>query len=373
MPNYELAISPNYVKDWGLQAAIREIIQNSLDQSHTNPDNEMLFRYDPSLQLLEIGNKTSSLDMSTLVLGNTSKDKSPELIGKFGEGYKLALIVLLRLGKAVTIYNNPSVWTPSIVQSDNFKTPVLNINVVKYRFKSLPEQDLIFKISGISLTEYEETVSATLPFQDVGPVIKHDYGQILLEERYKGNVYVKGLLVTHIDKLAYGYDLLPQHLTIGRDRDLVNQYDIYYKTSYMWASQGDYSQSIEKMIEDKAPDVTYIQCHIWKMPEDTVRVISDCWWQKNGTGALPCHSQKEADQARSLYGPSAKVIIVSEQMMSILSQSPQYKNYKANSISTIDPHKLVLKLMKHKHKLQSSVWHDVEALIEMSKHWKWKS
>lgn len=375
MPKYELPISPNYVADWDLVAAVREIFQNALDQQTANPDNEMLVHYDPELQQLRIGNRDSTLAMSTLVLGNSSKTKRDDMIGQFGEGYKLALVVLLRLGKSVTIYNNPSVWTPEIVRSEVFETPVLSIHVAKYRFKTCPEHDLMFTISGITPEEFEQIKARNLYFHeiDLQKCILHEFGTIHLDEKYKGQVFVSGLYVTTLGEAHYGYDFRPGKIKIGRDRDLVSDHSIFWETSHMWASQSGHARLVELMLETKAPDVQSLEYHVYAVPKETVHHISCSWYKEHGCAAYPVASQKEAEKARAAFGKDLKMVIVSEQLLAILKRSEQYKGFTAASIIQKSPHDLMKKVLRHKDKFNSCFREDLLALAEMSKYWGWRS
>ena len=101
----ELTIAPNYVPSWGIVEAIRELFQNALDQQEQYPDNEMDWSYDEDEQKITISNKTSTLTAQTLLLGATSKAGDVSTIGQFGEGYKIATLVLLRNNKKITFYN----------------------------------------------------------------------------------------------------------------------------------------------------------------------------------------------------------------------------------------------------------------------------
>jgi hypothetical protein len=370
MPNFELSISPKYVGDWGLTQAIREIFQNALDRQTEDPDNPFLFEYDQQLQVLKIGNKNSTLCPSSLVLGNSTKGKDDRMIGQFGEGYKLALVVLLRLGKSVTIYNNPDVWTPTIKMSESFKTPVLNINTVKYRFKALPEQDLIFQISGVTPEEFEEIRRANLYFHEATEDIKTDYGRILLDPRYAGQVFVSGLLITTISRAKYGYDLKPQHINIGRDRNLVNDWDVFWNTSAMWAGAEGRGVEVDQMLADKTPDVESIHHHLYKIPKHTTEYVGGSWYCKH-EGCIPCANEKQAQKARELYGKDVKTVIVSEQLFAILQMSDQYKNFSAGMVTAEKPYDLMMRVMKHIDRFKPTMQKDILALREMSRHWVW--
>jgi hypothetical protein len=342
MANLELSISPEYVNDWDLVSAVRELYQNALDQSTIDPNNELLFDYDVDTLCLSIGNRKSSLDVSTLVLGKTTKGQNENLIGQFGEGYKLALAVLLRLGKSVTIYNNPSVWTPTIKHSDQFNTPILNINIVKYRFKDCPEHDLIFRINGVTRNEFVKVFESNrnLHHSTEEAEISTSMGRILLGEQYKGQIFVSGLHIITIEKAHYGYDFKPNAINIGRDRNLVNEFSIFYKTAEMWAPQHEHVKLIEKLIADNAPDVTHIDSYVYKIPKETVRVIGGNWYGSN-PNCIPCANQRDAARAKSIYGDTVKTIIVSEQLMCILKETEQYKTFTAKSIVKEAPYDLL--------------------------------
>ena len=105
MRKYELSISADYVPEWGTTEAIREFFQNSIDEETRDPGNKMFFDYDEKEEVIRIGNKHSDLDIKTLLFGVTTKNKDSSMIGNYGEGYKIATVVLLRLGKNIVLKN----------------------------------------------------------------------------------------------------------------------------------------------------------------------------------------------------------------------------------------------------------------------------
>lgn len=110
--SYELTLTPNYVSDWNFNDALRELIQNGTDQEVLDPDNEFQIDYSPKEKVLRLKNRKSVLKINTLLLGRSSKANNEDTVGQFGEGYKIAALVLNRLGKTFTIYNNEKneVW-----------------------------------------------------------------------------------------------------------------------------------------------------------------------------------------------------------------------------------------------------------------------
>ena len=118
---YTLSLTKEYVSHWGVSEACRELIQNVID--NPKPYEYNFDEYLPGLFKFTLTSKDTWLHPSTLLLGTSSK-KEDGYIGHFGEGYKLALLVLTRLGKAVTVINGvpevPVGWTdhPSGVTKD---------------------------------------------------------------------------------------------------------------------------------------------------------------------------------------------------------------------------------------------------------------
>ena len=294
MPNIELSISPNYVNGWTVVDATRELFQNASDQATLDPENPLIFDYSEKTLLMRIGNRKSELTTASLLLGNSTKRKDERLIGQFGEGYKLALIVLLRLGKRVTIYNKPEVWTPSIKHSEVFDAPILNIHTKKYRFKECPVDDLMFEVAGITPNEFALISDSNRYFHetDIASEIPHEYGIILTDPRYQGQIFVNGLFVNRIDKARYGYDLKPAHIQIGRDRDLVDTWSIFYKTAQMWACQKEHAELVNEMIEAETPDLEKIEHCVWQLPEHTKEYIYTGFVKRNGVEAVACSNEE---------------------------------------------------------------------------------
>ena len=132
-------ISENYCKNWNLKEGIREFLLNQYDgiiekiksknnliikkigkikmingrPQHLNfdffgKDNKIYgeIRYDKTEKSLSISNEGKLL-LGDFLLGSLKeKKKNSDLIGKFGEGMKLAILALCRLEKQVTIISS---------------------------------------------------------------------------------------------------------------------------------------------------------------------------------------------------------------------------------------------------------------------------
>lgn len=59
MKSYELPLSPNYVCNWGVKEAIRELLQNAIDGEHCG--HKKSIRYNEEERVLYIINENTKL------------------------------------------------------------------------------------------------------------------------------------------------------------------------------------------------------------------------------------------------------------------------------------------------------------------------
>jgi hypothetical protein len=231
MSRYDLSVDIDYVPQWTVVDGVRELFQNALDEETAKPENKMFFEYDAQTQTLRVGNKQSTLAKNTLLLGRSTKRDDKDLIGQQGEGYKIATVVLLRTGHGVKIYNygEKELWKARIVKSRKYKVSIVSFDIEKYVFKKVPDNNLVFEITGVTEQEYAQIVAKNLNLvkkEDLGEVYKTVYGKLLVDAQFKGHIYVSGLYVTSVNDLAYGYDFKPSLIKLNRDRNLVDNYNI---------------------------------------------------------------------------------------------------------------------------------------------------
>lgn len=332
MKKFELSMTKDYVKGWGLQDALREIVQNAIDQEVQGEGNDMSIVYEDNT--LKVSNKKSILSKKSLLLGKTTKENDNETIGQFGEGLKVALLVLNRLGKTVTIYNygNREVWTSKFVKSRRYEgEEVLTIFVdTEFVWKKVPNENLTIVIEDVSETDYLELKERTLYLQDdMGEVLEAvDYGRILLSPNLKGKIFVNGLYVNTISELEFGYDIKPKHLKIGRDRDLVSEFDILFTTSFMWRENN--CKLLQDLINRDCKDVHYLKCTIVDSYLYEARAIMETTYNEfvgsYGENTIPVSSQEEFDEVVELYEDAKPVILPSTRKELIVNS----KSYKEN-------------------------------------------
>lgn len=143
MKTIGLSLSPKYVSGWGVEEAVREILQNAIDQKADGAEVSVSYdRETPSI--LTDG---ARLKTSTLLLGESGKGDE-RYIGKYGEGCKLALLVLTRERKPAKVVADAEAWTPEFRLSETFGEESLQIDVEE---TGVPGGEFAeFRIGGIS-------------------------------------------------------------------------------------------------------------------------------------------------------------------------------------------------------------------------------
>lgn len=236
MRRYELGINMNYCSHWGFCEAIRELYQNIKDEEIEHPDHKLFFEYQDGK--LVFGNCGSSLSASSLLLGSTTKADKDELIGRFGEGYKVAAVILLRLGKRFTIHNSlkGEDWLFHTVKSRRYGTEIPVVDVDRSFFKPKKGQTLVFEVEGVTEEDYLSLKDVILPINDdLGETKSTDLGSLLLDAKYKGKVYVAGLYICSNSNLKFGYDFIPNLVKLDRDRGLIDSFELSWSTSRLLA------------------------------------------------------------------------------------------------------------------------------------------
>lgn len=280
MRTIELPLSRNYVRQWGVPEAVRELIQNAIDSNSP-------FEYSFLGDSLTIASRYDTLDLKTLILGSTSKADQDDKIGSFGEGYKIALLVLAREGLEVLVRNGPHDWRSELRHSDTYGDEVLHIDVTE---TDRINTGLEFVVKGLSHSESNSIYESCLLMQPMmEDIIETPRGNILPDR--PGKLYVGGLYVCETD-MTYGYDMKPEFITLERDRKTVDGWDLKNQAKEMWFSTQRWDEIAEKMSQ-ALPDLAYAE---YGCPE---LVKEACYrhFTKENPGSMVVSSQKEMDAA----------------------------------------------------------------------------
>lgn len=352
---YELPLSPDYVRHWGVVEAIRELIQNAIDS-------DAPFEYALLPDGLVLRSRGVTLDPSTLVLGVTSKADDERAIGSFGEGYKIALLVLARCEKIVAVINGSRLWEPEFRQSMQFGTRLLHI---VERDIGTGEQNLEFRILGLDHDELEAVVESCLLMQQpMDDAITVGQGRILPSR--PGKLYVGGLFICDTE-LEFGYDVRPQFIALERDRQTVSNWDLKTLTRDMWFGTEQHDR-VAELISRECPDTEYVQ-----YGGATEQVKEACYrlFQKMHPGGIVARSQKEMEEMveRGLV----KTVVVGSGFHAAVSQSSSYREAEGQMVAVPTPQAILQAFFdqygKYMPRLPKVA---MKKLIERSKEWRLK-
>lgn len=370
----ELTIHKDYVKTWGIKEALRELIQNAIDQMTTNPENLMICEYDSERMVLRIGNKLSVLDRNTLLMGQTSKSGDSKTIGQFGEGYKLALLVLTRMKHPTAIlnYGTKERWVPAIKHSRKYRAHVLTIVITRYIFKSVPDNNLVFEVGGITPEIYAEFVKSTLHLQDIDEnhFLRTSSGRVIMHEDYKGKIFVNGLFVC-TSKLNFGYDLNPDQIKLDRDRSVVGDFDMQWLTSKMWAELGEtYYDLVSSLLNSGHDDVKYMDKVACYTNRSVVVKVHEEFRENHGYSAVPVVDQREYDQAKSRgHNP----VIVKENVKELIKSSPNYIEPDNSSAGIrLRPSEHIERIVdQYGAEMSEELFKELQNLQDLARKWTW--
>lgn len=300
----ELPITMDYVANWGLWEAFRELLQNWLDSKKAG-----------TFTSTRLTQQDTVLPLKSLLLGFSSKRDDISAIGGYGEGYKLALLVLTRLQKYPVIRNGKDLWEFEAKFSTNFQIETLHITINEDYFND-DSNELYIQYDELSPDEIAEITEKCLQLQSPG--IRHSgyYGDILVGEEYAGKLYVNGLYVNETT-LNYGYNIKPEFLKLERDRRTVDNFDLVWTTGKMWLDTREYD-TVAEMIESDIPDVA----HIGSSSDVELREACYRLFRKNSPEAIPVATEEHIKEA-AFCAPTR---IVTNAFRQLIISSPQWEN-----------------------------------------------
>lgn len=374
MTSYQLSLSPAYVQSWSINEALREIFQNAIDQQSADPQKTLFTSYDPINQRLIIGNVNTTIEKKTLLLGQTSKD-GRQTIGKYGEGYKLALLVLTRSGLRTTVYNGNETWTPRIVNSRVFDAELLQIDINKIKDDPRP---LTFEITGLSPEMYSSFQDKCLLFKPNLNAINTSIGRILTDESEKGKIYCSGLFVQTVPDLHLGYDLKPNHIELDRDRKKVDTFNLTWELGRMFAAINiEHKDIIDHLLKAEAIDVSYYHTHAsdWSPTyKDICNLQYEDFLRKHGRFAVPVKNEDEAKLIKKKFNNLVPVIVPERIYLLTTRSSSFHATQTCSTIIETTPYSFIEKFLNnHKDKIFGSIKRIItEELLEESKEWTYR-
>lgn len=124
MKRISTGISPAYVQNWSVEKAIREIIQNYLDIREEFGVGGRITWERGIAYVRDLGD---GLEMRHLAMGIS--EKGEDAIGQYGEGLKLAMLVMAREDREIEVRARGKIIRPKIVYDPSFETEVMALEI----------------------------------------------------------------------------------------------------------------------------------------------------------------------------------------------------------------------------------------------------
>ncbi len=310
----ELTITTDYVPNWGWWEILREFIQNTLD-SH-DAGFTMDIRRNPNGTVV-LTNKGALLTRRTLLLGATSKMDGGSR-GKFGEGYKLAMMAACRLAlrngstePPIRIKTGDEIWRPVIRFSNVYKADLLMVEINKGK----SDGDLTVYIPNVPEEVWTQVESRVLALKGASK-ISLPSGEILLDVQRRSSLFVKGLWISTIPHTTYGYNLFD--VEIDRDRRIAEYWSLNTQVTRVIEEALCMNKlSVAKVVDILNSNGMEAQALSNYSNNDSFHEKLCSKWNEENPESIPCRGVEDALVAESI---GKKGVIVSEPLYKILSK-----------------------------------------------------
>lgn len=218
-------------------------------------------RYDRSIGQVMLTNACAQLEPESLQLGQTTKRGKSQLIGCHGEGLKLAAMVMSREDYCVSMETNNAHWSFCLGDSSQFRCTVTRSSNAVPKRKPNPGRDMARFVSriwrdvtviigpgerpgnqGVSVEQFKKWLDVSMEIRGFSypeSIIETDYGDLILDFRYRGKVFLKGLLlpssISEPRAFTVGYNLVQGDVNRDRQR-LVNRRQEANRLRKIWES-----------------------------------------------------------------------------------------------------------------------------------------
>ena len=291
----ELTLKSDYLPSWGPASGLRELLSNARDaRAEFGATLDVRYRRDTSTLVIE--NEGCTLPHEALLFGHSTKTNRSDTIGKFGEGLKLGVLALVRAGFPVKIRSGDEVWVPKIERSDKFDAKVLVFYVNTGRERKNRVQ---VEIEGVAQETYEKLDEHFLFLARIkdGEQIKTRAGTLLLADRFRGKLFVKGTFVQQDDEYRFGYDLADAE--IDRDRKMLARFDVRARTAEIWrhalATRPDLFKPFHAALHAHSADVAGVsEFNVEYLPSEVKAAVAAEFVQTHGADALPVSGLAES-------------------------------------------------------------------------------
>ena len=332
----KFGIFENYVPNWGIVQAIREIYQNFIDYGEFEVTIDDI---NENHCCVRLKNDFNPETWEFLKIGFSKKDG--ESIGKHGEGLKLAGLIFLRNLKQFRIYTCIGRATPGFYDDENIGN--------SYGLKISEMTTDYFEV-------YFECEKKDIQIFQEGYIVEEDklhkchYGSIV--DKPGGNIYVGGLYVCNLNGLKFAFDFSPNYVELSRDRDMPSAWDLEYYSNQI-------INSCSSELKIKASDINSREYNQGYIPNK----LAEKFTPEINNGKMIMRS------GSTIVSDSCKVREISKNPK--VAKKISKLKYQAVFKSRKSPHNLLNELKEELglNQIQESKF---DAVLKVSKNWKVK-
>lgn len=306
LDSVSLPITPDYQPEWTARQALRELIANGLDAEKRYCERgmgELSVSHHQIRQELVICNTGVSLPTKSLMLGFSESRQREDAIGQFGEGLLMACLVLARTeGMSIEIETGKHRWLPSLSESP------FGVSTLSVRFERLSREspDVRVRVRGVDRELAEESKKLFLALDDdlddssVICPIQGDKSSVLTQPEYAGRIYVRGVYVSSVENVPFGYNLYDADL--NRDREIIKSFSLTWELSRVTAAALEKYPEVfvERISHAFAAGQSPIVKHAFHYNASAVDVLANRFIEDHGKRAVPVDSSQNARRADEL-------------------------------------------------------------------------
>ena len=316
MSKLELSITVTYLPSWGAWEGIRELVQNGKD---AETEFGAMLNVTHHNDTLRIENDGAEMKREALLFGTTSKLHRNDMIGKFGEGLKLGVLALVRSGHKVKIRTGSEVWTAYIARSERYDADVLHFDC---KGGNEEKRRVRVEIDGVSEEAWNALKDRFLFLSRVKKDDRVDTGRgtLLLGDKHKGHIYVKGIYVQTDQRLGYGYDF--RDAEIDRDRKMISSWNLQWESGQIWTEavgkRPDLLDPFYNMILDGKSDVAGLEHNANYTAKSLQKSVAEKFTAQFGKHAVPVATLAESAEVEHL---GKRGVVVSKPLGAMLAMT----------------------------------------------------
>jgi hypothetical protein len=325
MSKIQLTIDTGYCESWGAWEGVRELVSNAKDAEDLNPRNAMEIRHSKEKSQLVLKTRDVTVDPATLlVLGRSSK-RGRDVRGRFGEGFAIGCMALVRAGHPVSFRNADASWKCAFDRVE--EGPLSGQELLTFYSRAItPTRDFVVTIDNVTKEVWDAMRPLFLFLMPPPPeeVVEVDQGSLILSEERRGMIYARGVFVRRFEKLGCAYDL--RDIELDRDRQMVNEWTLGTALSDLWASVLSGHKDVKQAQETLArraydlakSDVDESRHFRWRTDERLIRHMKVQFEAEHGVGVVPVSTMAEAQEVTDL---GAKPAVVNATLRELLAKT----------------------------------------------------